>query len=714
MFPLPANTEQARVMELLRTETGVVVQGPPGTGKTHTIANLVSALLARRQRVLVTSQKDQALRVLRTKIPQELRNLCVLLVGGSKDAAVELEKGLDALSAAVAANNEADLTAQAQALRAERNLLRSKGVVLNEHIRGLREAELREHDPVVPGYRTDLYRGTLAAIVRDVLQTVRDHAWMPAVPDSASDGPPLPDRDIAELRQLLSRPDPARRYRLQQQIPTTQQLPTAAAFADLVLCERDAQRTAEQTTNDLALQLADLATDQLDQLNIQRQRIKQELHACGLGQSPPRPGREWVEHALEDHFVGKNAGLWGHVRQVRDEAARLQQRLREQGVEFTIDLPPITTDNLGPAHGWLNVGRPLLDYLAAGGKLRSRMPRRPQKEAQPLLDAVRVDGSPPKSAAQLRAALDRIEAEVAAVQLAQLWADAGVTVVAVTLPARLSELADNATLLDAVGRIGQLHEEVSTTLLQAGILTNLSDVRSFLAVLEIVPAALRHVDAARVSEQVSELHEAVRAWAVRPGACPELAGLVAAVVNRDIEQYTDAMLRIDAARVEQEAEHRRARLSQTLGDLHPELLNLLARTADDPAWEKRDVSAAWAWSKAHQFVQKYRSAEQDRQLTAEFAANEDRLRYVTGRLVANEATRACVSRMTDEQVMALRTYRALVRKTGKKSREFRRAASAAMVKAQDAVPAWAWGIHPDLYDHGFRGVGTVKGAPDLR
>jgi AAA domain len=68
-FPLDANPEQERVMHLLRTETGVVVQGPPGTGKTHTIANLVSALLARGQRVLVTSQKDQALRVLRDKIP---------------------------------------------------------------------------------------------------------------------------------------------------------------------------------------------------------------------------------------------------------------------------------------------------------------------------------------------------------------------------------------------------------------------------------------------------------------------------------------------------------------------------------------------------------------------------------------------------------------------------------------------------------------------
>ena len=32
-FPLDANSEQARVMDLLRTETGIVVQGPPGDGE---------------------------------------------------------------------------------------------------------------------------------------------------------------------------------------------------------------------------------------------------------------------------------------------------------------------------------------------------------------------------------------------------------------------------------------------------------------------------------------------------------------------------------------------------------------------------------------------------------------------------------------------------------------------------------------------------------
>src|SRR5262249_22178655 len=76
-FPLPANDEQRQIMERLQHDNGVVVQGPPGTGKSHSIANLVAALLAQGHRVLVTSQKAQALRVLREKLPDEIAELCV-------------------------------------------------------------------------------------------------------------------------------------------------------------------------------------------------------------------------------------------------------------------------------------------------------------------------------------------------------------------------------------------------------------------------------------------------------------------------------------------------------------------------------------------------------------------------------------------------------------------------------------------------------------
>src|SRR5262249_59005312 len=63
-----ANPEQIRVVEELEAKDTVMVQGPPGTGKTHTIANLIGHLLAKRQRILVTSHASKALRVVKEHV----------------------------------------------------------------------------------------------------------------------------------------------------------------------------------------------------------------------------------------------------------------------------------------------------------------------------------------------------------------------------------------------------------------------------------------------------------------------------------------------------------------------------------------------------------------------------------------------------------------------------------------------------------------------
>jgi hypothetical protein len=84
-FPLPFNAEQVSVMRRLANQPGVVVQGPPGTGKTHTIANIVCHYLATGKRVLVTSQKSDALRVLRDKLPEEIRPLAVALLDSDRE-----------------------------------------------------------------------------------------------------------------------------------------------------------------------------------------------------------------------------------------------------------------------------------------------------------------------------------------------------------------------------------------------------------------------------------------------------------------------------------------------------------------------------------------------------------------------------------------------------------------------------------------------------
>ncbi|MFK0180530.1 AAA domain-containing protein [Streptomyces xanthochromogenes] len=96
----------------------MVVQGPPGTGKTHTIANLVSALLAEGQRVLVTSARDQPLTVLRDKLPKAVRDLCVLLVSSTRQEGgpSELERTVTALTEQVASTDAETLQGEIRLL----------------------------------------------------------------------------------------------------------------------------------------------------------------------------------------------------------------------------------------------------------------------------------------------------------------------------------------------------------------------------------------------------------------------------------------------------------------------------------------------------------------------------------------------------------------------------------------------------------------------
>lgn len=69
-YPFPSNRSQRKVALLLdHPETRVVrVEGPPGTGKSLTIANLACHLAATGRTVLITSQKDKALRVVDEKL----------------------------------------------------------------------------------------------------------------------------------------------------------------------------------------------------------------------------------------------------------------------------------------------------------------------------------------------------------------------------------------------------------------------------------------------------------------------------------------------------------------------------------------------------------------------------------------------------------------------------------------------------------------------
>ncbi|MDO4686066.1 MAG: AAA domain-containing protein [Corynebacterium sp.] len=96
--PLPLNEVQRRIIERVDTYSQTVVQGPPGTGKTHMAAALLSHFLAQGKRVLVTAETDRALYEVRDKLPEEIRELAVAVIGTSTDDMASLKLAVDKIS----------------------------------------------------------------------------------------------------------------------------------------------------------------------------------------------------------------------------------------------------------------------------------------------------------------------------------------------------------------------------------------------------------------------------------------------------------------------------------------------------------------------------------------------------------------------------------------------------------------------------------------
>lgn len=89
-----ANREQLEIAQRIEKYNAVLVQGPPGTGKTHTIANLLGHFLAQGKSVLITSHTSKALNVLKDKIDEGIRDLCVSVLDESNH---DMEKSVDGI-----------------------------------------------------------------------------------------------------------------------------------------------------------------------------------------------------------------------------------------------------------------------------------------------------------------------------------------------------------------------------------------------------------------------------------------------------------------------------------------------------------------------------------------------------------------------------------------------------------------------------------------
>jgi very-short-patch-repair endonuclease len=217
-----ANPEQRRVIEELEQNDTVMVQGPPGTGKTHTIANLIGHLLAKRQRILVTSHASKALRVVKDHVAPSLRNLCVSVLHGDDDSSKELEESVTGIITYLAKTSAAKLDGEIRQIASERSELVKESDRLRQ---SLREAALVD-------YRRVDFQGEKvlpAELGRRIANEREQHAWIPG-PASEAETCPVPEEDVKKLYRSNVKLTDEDNALLAGPLPNLDQLPTPRDF----------------------------------------------------------------------------------------------------------------------------------------------------------------------------------------------------------------------------------------------------------------------------------------------------------------------------------------------------------------------------------------------------------------------------------------------------------------------------------------------------
>jgi len=364
-FTKPANQEQLAILRVFRRRGRVHVQGPPGTGKTHTIANLIGHFLAEGKSVLVTSEKAQALAVLRDKVVEELQPLCVSLVGS--DAGEGLKAGMrslfDRLGSTVPERlrNQIDRLNEARRrtiadLRQTRNRMRE--IIENEHL----PVEVRNWrgSPTQAGKYVNEHRERMGWIRGDV------------TPNSE---PPLSQTEFEELLALLDDYPGELASEARKPLPAREEVPLPEVFRELLQSIHELEHRAPERPDPAVVLLRKqcLETEQVRHSLDEIEKVLSHFRRLDLRYV------ELANRILETPALGKS------LRSILQEASTLsekKQRIELESAPYDFRFSEGRPDLLTVAHR-------LLHRVKQAGK-PMRKPSPFDREAKAFFDEVKA------------------------------------------------------------------------------------------------------------------------------------------------------------------------------------------------------------------------------------------------------------------------------------------------------------------------------------
>lgn len=683
LMPLPTNVEQESVAKRLATNRGVTVQGPPGTGKTHTIANLISHLVGHGKRVLVTSQKEQALSVLRDKIPESIRDLSVSVLGSSATSMGQLDQSVQAIYEKAVGLDRG--TARSQVMSLERHLASVEREIGMLRTR-IAASIAREQDS---SYRVGATIHNPSSLGRWLAERESALSYIPD-PVAANSAFPLTAAETADLFRIAGSITAPDRAEARLRLPSLSRL---AASTEL------ASTTAELL--EVRDQLAGTESAVQDRVALER-LTPEDLHAL----------IDWVDRAsktlaqLEQPWL---ATIRGELRNAsfsviwRDQLNAVRSGVQElaawrnQLLGHDVTLPG---EGL-PGKELIEQLRQVRDRLAAGKGVSKTFHR----ELYRVRESCQVDSESPRTAEEVELCISEARSRRLRYELIRRWNDAVGRVGGPTLDAATSHpeylLAD---LADSIGDAFSWEDRewvaLRNRLQSAGVRVPTLPASGELAALaDTLRTAALHVREKELATQLSAVRKFLADGAAEPLASHLWRSLLAAFTASawgQWDQLVNEVRRISAftADVAQFDE-----LVVRLGVAAPIWAGLITESAGDPAeiGATNTAASAWEWRQAETWHRAIISSDDPAVLQRQL---EDKLRLasrITADLAAESAWLGLAQRLTDAQRRALTAWVQSLKKvgkgTGKYAAHWRAEAQKAMREAQGAVPVWIMPAH---------------------
>lgn len=684
-FPLPANNEQQEIVNRLRTRQGVLVQGPPGTGKSHTIANLVSHLLATGRRVLVTSHTARALRVLHEKLPDEIAPLCVSLLGDDRVALKNLEDSVVGITERFNYWEPRQSAIEIESLERELDAARRGEALALDDLLRIRESDIRVHSLEFGGYS-----GTSEAIARRVAEEAERFSWIQVRPGE-SQPPPLTNDQSVRLLQLLRGLTADKIAELGRAFLPSTSLLSLDDFSAIVQKEENLKARASglQNQHPALATLEQIGQERLDRLTEDFASLQRSIYQ--LVQVP----EPWATDATSQ-VLSRRDGVWRQLEEVTlrhlaaiDSSSRKSHERQVAGLDGR-DPRTVMVD-----------AQDLLAHLASGRRLGFGLLRsEPVKRGQYLLETVTVDGrrcDAPGILQDLVAWLDLVDHLG---QLQQHWATYSEQPVgsAVVRIAAFRDLAARLRQILAIGdKVAELRRNYGDIpgLLNVPLRT-LAEVVEFAKVLD--DAAL-NLEMSAVRKPILALSAELDQLKSRSGVHDVVAQLQSAIKDRSTRTYENAYGNVRSL---EEGGEQLAEQRELMGLLRTRALpiaEMIATSFTDSSWNRRleTFTEAWDWARADLWLRNIQDPEELERHSKNLQRQRDQIQATMGKLAAAKAWHHTFQRMTENERQHLMAWMAAMRRigrgTGKYAAQHRREAREHMEHCRSAIPAWIMPIY---------------------